>query len=401
MADAQDSGERTEQPTAKRLRDARRRGEVDRGREIAPTTVLLVMTALVGLFAGDAGARFAGLMQLVFDSIGRPFEQAAADVAWAAATTLVGITLSVAVPVALVAVLAEFLNVGPVFSARPMTPDLTRLDPVAGLKRMVGADHWIELVRSIVKTVLLVAIAVLVSRALLPRLGSLHRGSPEAFGEALRSGLLQLLGWTVAVFAVVAIADLLYQRYAFRRKMRMSLRDIRREVREDSGDPMFKQHRRQQQRDWAQRSEVAAAREAHLLVVNPTHVAIALDWHPEHVPVPVLTGKGEDRVALRMRAVAEEAAVPVLRDVPLARALLEHGAVGEAVPEELFDAVAQAIVWAQRIREQGEPQDGGQGPANAAHAPATPPAASQTSGMAGRESLPRPRRPRVPPPAGH
>lgn len=417
MADEQDAGDRTHEATPRRLNEARRRGEVSHSRDVAPTAALLVTTALVALYAGDAGGHFAALLQLSIDSIGLPFREAASAMGRAALWTLVSVTLTVAVPVALVALLAEFLHVGPVMSSHPMTPDLSRLDPVAGMKRMVTADSWIELGKSIAKTLLLLVIAVLVSAELMPRVGSLHRGTPSAFGEALRVGTLQLMAWTLAVFVVVAILDALYQRHAFLKRMRMTRHEVERETREDMGDPMVRQQRRALQREWSQRSEVAAARDAHMLVVNPTHVAIALDWHPEHVPVPVVAGKGEDRLARRMREAAEDAGVPVLRDVPLARALLERATPGEVVPEDLFDAVAQAIVWAQSMRHRDEADDSGEGQQSrpdtprsgeraAAAASARPaptaardePAAAERSDSATGTPVPpaRPRRPRRP-----
>lgn len=417
MAGNSDSGERTLDPTPRRLNDARKRGEVSHSRDVAPTAALLVTTALIALYAGDAASSLGALLQMSIDAIGRPFDEALPALGRAAAWTLVSITLTVAVPVTLVAILAEFLDVGPVFSSHPMSPDLSRLDPVAGMKRMLGADSWIELLKSLAKSALLLLIAAIVSAELMPRLTSLYRGTPSAFGEALRVGTLQLFGWTLATFVVVAVLDTLYQRHAYRKRMRMTRREVEREAREDSGDPLLKQHRMGLQREWAQTSEVAAARSAHMLVVNPTHVAIALDWHPEHVPVPLIAAKGEDRIALRMRTAAAEADVPVLRDVTLARALLDRGELGEAVPEDLFDAVAQAIVWAQSMRartaageatpDTDEAMDGTDTPPDAADRGRAPKQASRASVQAAdaprtRAPADRPRTPRRPaePPRG-
>jgi type III secretion protein U len=353
MSDQQESsGERTQEPSEKKLRDARRRGEVDRGREIAPTAALLVATGLVALYAGEAAGRLAGLLDSALGSMGRPFVQAAPRLGWMAARALLEISLTVAVPIAIVALIAEFLNVGPVFSTKPWIPDPNRLNVISGLKRMLKSDNWIELAKSVAKTLMLLTIAAMVAKAMLPRLGSLYRGSPQAFGEAVRVGVVELLGWSVVVFCVVAVIDRLYQRHAFRKRMRMSIRDVRQENREESGDPMIKKQRMQLMREWAQRSDVAAAKAAHLLVVNPTHVAIALDWHPQTVPVPIVAGKGEGDLARMMRRAARKAMVPMLRDVTLARALLDRVDIGETVPEDLYEAVAQAIVWAQSMREQ-------------------------------------------------
>ena len=215
---------------------------------------------------------------------------------------------------------------------------------------MFGLDNLVELVKSVLKTLVLLAIAALVARGLLPEVATLPLGAPGAFGEALRSSWVRLAAWTVAVFAVIAVADALYQRYAYLKRLRMSIREIRRERKEDEGDPLLKQQRRQQHEELNSGTAVQLARAAHMLVVNPTHVAIALHYDPQHCPVPTVAAKGEDALAMTMREAAREAGVPMLRDVPLARALLERAPVGEIVPDDLFEAVAHAVVWARQAR---------------------------------------------------
>ncbi|MCX7272484.1 MAG: EscU/YscU/HrcU family type III secretion system export apparatus switch protein [Burkholderiales bacterium] len=350
MADDQDSGERTEQPTARRLRDARKRGDVHKSREIATTAGLLAMLVVGSLMIGFAGSRLAALLELAIASIGKPFGAASQELGWAAALALVTLVLAFALPIAMVALLSDFLQVGPVFSFEKIRPKLDRLDPVAGLKRMFSTDNAVELFKSLAKTVLLATIAWLVLRQMLGKATPLIHGSAQALGEAIRVSLMQLVGWTVAIFAVIAVADALYQRRSFLNKMRMSLSEIKRENKEDSGDPYLKQRRRELHQEWAQRNAMAATEQAHLLVVNPTHVAIALAYDPDKTPVPMVSAKGEDALALEMRERARDAGVPILRDIGLARSLLARAREGDVVPDDLFDAVAQAIVWARGVR---------------------------------------------------
>ncbi len=398
MAEEQDAGDRTEQPTPKKLRDARERGDVSRSREIGSTVGLLVFALVAALLATFAGSRLAALFDQAVGAIGRPFEVASAEMISAASWTVLALVLAVAVPVALLGVIAEFLQVGPVFTGKKLEPKLERLDPVQGLKRMFGLDNLVELVKSVLKTLVLLAIAVLVARGLLPEVATLPLGTPGAFGEALRSSWVRLAAWTVAVFAVIAVADALYQRYAYLKRLRMSIREIRRERKEDEGDPLLRQHRRQQHEELSSGSSVQLARAAHMLVVNPTHVAIALDYDPQRCPVPTVSAKGEDALAMTMREAAREAGVPMLRDVPLARALLERAPVGEIVPDDLFEAVAHAVVWARQARARSA--------ADAARkAGARPPAgnpASRTDGAGSVGAPPQPdrpaRRPPQPPP---
>ena len=392
MADEQDSGERTEQPTARRLRDARKRGDVHKSREIATTAGLLAMLVVSSLMVGFAGSRLAALFDLAIASIGKPFGAASQELGWAAAIALVTLVLAFAVPIAMVALLSDFLQVGPVFSFEKVRPRFDRLDPVAGLKRMFSTDNLVELFKSLAKTVLLAMIAWLVLRQMLGKATPLIHGGAQALGEAIRVSLVQLVAWTVAIFAVIAVADALYQRRSFLNKMRMSMSEIKRENKEDGGDPYLKQRRRELHQEWAQRNSMAATEQAHLLVVNPTHVAIALAYDPEKTPVPMVSAKGEDALALEMRERARDAGVPILRDIGLARSLLARARVGDVVPDDLFDAVAQAIVWARGVRARAATQSEQSAPE------AEVKALSANDPQHPQERAPDPPRPMAPPP---
>jgi flagellar biosynthetic protein FlhB/type III secretion protein U len=242
-----------------------------------------------------------------------------------------------------------------VLAFEKVTPKMEHLNPAEGVKRMFSLDNLIELLKSVGKTALLLAIGVLVARALLPQLMGLARSEQvpaQLFGVLVWEATVKTVAWTVAVFAGVAALDAVWQRHSFTRKLRMSLRDIRQEMKESEGDPYIKQHRRQAHAEWSQRNSAAAARGANALVVNPTHVAIAIDYDRERCPVPTVSAKGEDHVARAMREAAEEAGVPIVRNVPLARDMLARAEVGEVVPPDLFDVIAEVVLWAREVRAQ-------------------------------------------------
>jgi flagellar biosynthesis protein FlhB len=159
----------------------------------------------------------------------------------------------------------------------------------------------------------------------------------------------------VAVFAFVGMADWIYSKHKFIKKMKMSLRDIRQEMKDDEGDPHVKGRRREMHQEWANQNAVGAAGGASALLVNPTHIAIALDYDEQDCPVPVIAGRGQGALAAAMRAEAERNAVPIIRNVATARQLWARGEVGEIVPEEMFDAIAEIILWAKKAREGGAP----------------------------------------------
>jgi flagellar biosynthesis protein FlhB len=229
------------------------------------------------------------------------------------------------------------------------------MNPVEGVKRMFTMDNLIEVVKALAKTAVLFLLGWLVVKPALNQIVGLARSptlAPQAIGALVWDLTVKLLAWTLATFAMVSLLDAAYQRWSFTKKMRMSMRDIKQEMKESEGDPYIKQHRRQAAQEWQQRNAAQAARNANVLVVNPTHVAIAIDYDREHTPVPTIAAKGEDHVARAMREAAEEAGVPIVRNVPLARDLLARGEEGEIIPADLFDVIAEVILWAREVRDE-------------------------------------------------
>jgi type III secretion protein U len=246
-----------------------------------------------------------------------------------------------------------------VLTFEKLKPQLEHLNPVAGVKRMFSMDNLIEVVKALAKTALLFLVGWLVVKAALPQMVGLARSAEvpvRALGALLWDLTFKLAAWTVALFAFVALLDAAYQRWSFTKKMRMSLRDIKQETKESEGDPYIKQHRRQAHQEWSQRNAAQAAHNANVLVVNPTHVAIAIDYDEETIPVPTIAAKGEDYVARAMRAAAEEAGVPIVRNVSLARDLLVRAEVGEIIPADLFEIIAEVVLWAREVRAEVDAQ---------------------------------------------
>ena len=353
MAQNDDSGDKTEQPTPKKLQDARKKGQVAKSRDVTSTVTLFAALALALLAVGYAGSQFLALVELSVGVMHEPFANAAPRLARAALMTLLGLSAAVLVPMAVLGVLTEYLQAGPVFSLDRVSPNLEHMNPVEGVKRMFSMDTLVELAKAVVKAAALLFIGWLAVRAMLPELALLPLvRDAAALGDALAVGSRHVLVWTLVLFVLLALMDASYQRYSFLKKMRMSRRDIRQEMKDSEGDPHVKQQRRQVHQEWSQRHAAAAARDANVLVVNPTHVAVAIDYDRETCPVPTIAAVGQDEVARAMREAAEEAGVPVVRNVPLARDLLARGEVGELVPPDLFDVIADVVLWAREVRDE-------------------------------------------------
>ena len=370
MAGQDDSGDKTEKPTPKKLQDARKKGDVAKSKDVTSTVVLIAWIGLGALVIGYASTRFAALFESLFTTIGQGWMttgyagavRSFGSQAFELAVLLVAMLL---VPIAAVGVLTDFLQIGPILTFEKVKPKLENMNPVEGVKKMFTVDSLVELIKSIAKTALLFLVGWLVIRSALPDIVALSRSpqlGAQAIGALTWSLTVKLLAWTAALFALISALDAAYQRYSYIKKMRMSIRDIKQEMKESEGDPHVKAQRRQMAQEWAQRNQQQAARSANALIVNPTHVAIAIEYDRETCPVPMISAKGEDHVALAMREAAEEAGVPIVRNVPLARDLLARGEIGEIIPNDVFDAIAEVILWAREVRKEidadrrGEPE---------------------------------------------
>ncbi|NJR78484.1 type III secretion system export apparatus subunit SctU [Sphingomonas corticis] len=370
MAGKNDGGDKTEKPTPKRLADARKKGDVAKSKDVTATATLFVWLVIFIFGASYAGARIADLFQQSFLLVhsGQPFAVAAAGLGWSAIWAFLAICAVALIPAAVTGVLTEFLQSGGVFTTEKMKPSFEKLNPVEGLKRMFSMDNVIELLKTLAKASLVVFVIWLVLRGslgeIVERTGPLLQPAAETDGRAAAASVLgytgalmrQALLWTFAVFVIVAVLDLAWQKHSYLKKMRMSMRDIRQEHKENEGDPMLKGNRRQLHEEWASQNAVGAARGANVLVVNPTHIAIAIDYDSDSAPVPVVAAKGEGPLAQAMREAAEEAGVPIVRHVAVARKLYEDAAVEDIVPRDMFEAIAQIILWAKKVRAGEAPQ---------------------------------------------
>ena len=355
MANDQNSGEKTEPATPKQLRDARKRGDIPKSKDLTGTLGLAFSMVLI-IFA--IGQSIEQLADLTIDALSvqqLPFEVLSQQLSQSAISTFLTVSALILLPIALFGLLVEFLQTGPILALEKVKPKLENLNPVAGIKKMFSMDNLVELIKSLVRTAILAVIAWFVIAGALGELMNLPVSEPGYVVAAIQSMLIRLFGWTLAVFLFIVAIDLAYQHHAYAKKMRMSIKDIKKEHKDNEGDPMLKGQRRQLQQEWSQESATNASRAASVLVVNPTHIAIAIRYDKEDTPIPTVTAKGQDENARAMRDAANDAHVPVIRNQQLARQLLADVEEGDPVPRELFDMVAEIILWAAQTREKLNP----------------------------------------------
>jgi type III secretion protein U len=346
----QKSADQTEKPTPKRLKDARKDGEVAKSKELTATAGVLCWLILSWLALASVRRQLTGLFEKLFQAVSQVGHGPLPPMWVEAARTLMLVCLPLLLAGAASGVLVEFLQVGGIFAPKRVTPNASRLNFTEGLQRMFSQDNLVEVLKSVVKTAALAVIFVLVLLRLLPEILRLPLGRPEDIGTAHWHALLWMGVWTLGVFFMLAVMDSAYQRYSFTRKLQMSRRDIRQEFRDTEGDPHIKARRRQLHQDWAQQNMLEAVRKSSAVVVNPEHIAVAILYEPGTTALPIVSAKGEDYEAQLMREAAEQAGVPIMRNVELARGLHESVNVDEYVSAEFFQAIAELLRWAESVR---------------------------------------------------
>lgn len=348
----EDSGNRTEKPTPQRLKKARKEGDISKSRELTSTVLVLSWLVLIWLLMPMSEQRLGALVDASIGAMNQPFDIAVSALGRQAIDVLTWLCLPLLLGAVFIGLLVEFLQAGPVLAFKKAKPDLKHINPTAGIKRIFSKDNLIEVIKAIVKSGALIGIFVLVLLQLLPQLTAQPYAEPAAMGALTWSGVTRMGVWVIFVFFFISVLDAFYQRYSFTKKMRMSIRDIRQETKENEGDPYIKSRRRQLHQEWAQQNMLASVRRSSVVVTNPTHVSVALYYEPGKTELPIVTAKGEDYEAKLIRETAEEAGVPIMRNIELARGLYERAERDDYLPSEFFEAVAELLRWAESVRER-------------------------------------------------
>lgn len=348
----EDGQEKTEQPTEKKLRQAREQGQVARSRELA-TAAVFGMATLVLIGSGGWMARAAHDWMRHALSIPPGFAETGRGLAPRFGELLLGMLGAVS-PLIGVCLLAGFI--APVamggirFSAKSITPDLKKLDPLKGLKRIYGRDGLVELGKSILRVLLISGLAAAVIVAIAPRfIGLVHRPMGPAAAEGFWLVLMVMLAMGGGLLLLAAI-DVPYQRWSHRRKLMMTRQELRDELKETEGRPEVKARIRRIQQELSQHRMMQAVPTADVILVNPTHYAVALKYEAGKMRAPRVVAKGVDEIARLIRESAERHAVPIVSAPPLARALYRQVRLGQEIPVTLYAAVAQILGYVYQLR---------------------------------------------------
>jgi len=351
-------GEKTEPATQKKLEDARKEGQVAKSKEISSGLELLSLFLILKLWVGHMGIQLMETFHGIYDRIpavatywnGMMPER---DVALAYHQLIFDV-LAVIAPILLVGVLVAFVcNIAQVKwkpTTKPLKPKFSKLNPVKGFKKFLSPQSLVELLKSIVKILLIVYICYSYLNDKWPILFSLY---DVTLMQALQTvaQVVTDLGIRVSLFyMLIAFADYAYQKFKFKNDMKMTKQEVKEEFKQQEGDPAVKNKIRQKMMEVSRRRMMQALPQADVVITNPTHYAVAVKYDPEVADAPLVIAKGEDYLAVRIKEVARENKIEIVENKPLARMLYANVEVGEMVPPELYQAVAEVLAFVYHLQ---------------------------------------------------
>lgn len=344
-------GEKTEDATPKKLSDARKDGQVAKSKELGSAVGLLALFLTLKLFIGSLGTQFLETFYYVYSRIPELITMVNGGISiqsFAALTTeIMKKILVMLLPVFLVAVisavLVDIVQVKWQPTTKPLQPKFNKLNPVSGLKRLFSKDKLMELLKSVIKIVMIAYLAYSTIEEQFNILFLLYDMTLLSGIQAIGDIVINL-GIKISVFyLVLGLADFIYQKFKFKEDMKMTKQEVKDEMKNSEGDPQIKGKQRSRMREASRRRMMSALPQADVVITNPTHFAVALKYDTEVCPAPYVIAKGEDYLALKIKETAKEHGIPIEENKPLARMLYHNVEIGTAIPPELYQVVAEIL----------------------------------------------------------
>jgi flagellar biosynthetic protein FlhB len=350
---AENDQEKTEDPTPQRREDFRRRGQIAQSKEIS--AVLILLASLIAVWAFS---RFF-LLQM-YEVFTRSFTDfilmSARQEDWFAALQFAGtkallIILPIGAVLWLIGVASSVVQVGFVSSEEALKFDLKRLNPVQGFQKIVSLRSLVEGLKSVLKVCIITGIVYLILKAEIYQLPNLMHFSVEQLMSYTGVISLKLFGGVVAFMGILAAADYFFQWWELEKKMRMTKQEVKEEVKSHEGDPLIKARIRRIQREMSQRRMMDDVKEADVIITNPTHIAVAIRYSA-NMAAPMIVAKGAGDIAEKIKEVAREHKIPIMENKPLARTIYKTIKIGQAIPRELYTAVAEVLSYIYRLKKK-------------------------------------------------
>ncbi len=350
--DQTDDSQKTEDPTPKKLEEARKRGQVALSREVNNWVMLAAATVLIVALAGTMMHDLMMLMRVYIEQA-HALPGTPGGLGIVLGEGLIAVLKIMFLPLLLLfmaAFFAPFLQIGPLFAPGVIKPDLSKISIIKGFGRLFSMRSVVEFLKGIFKIGIIGFVAMVIIYPYFDKMEHMIDMPVMSMMIEMKAIVVKMMLGVLMVLSIIAGADLVYQRYEYNKKMRMSRQEIKDEYKQSEGDPQVKGRLRQLRAEKARQRMMQSVPDADVIITNPTHYSIALKYNPDEMPAPIVVAKGIDEIAMRIREVAKENDITLYENKPLARALYDVAEIDEMIPTEHFQAVAEIISYVFKLK---------------------------------------------------
>ena len=357
MSGDEDGDDKQFEATAHKLREARKKGQVFKSKDLTQLAVQITGFVILFAFGTNVYRALTELCKMMWGNIPKFAELSGKYIFFHAWMTIIQIIVPTMVFLATIAVIIELIQLGgPLFTTEPMKFKLDKLDPMKGLKNMFNVKSLFELGKGLLKVIAVAIIAFMVIQSHLPKiLGNIDASNKLAGFVAIAGVLWEFFWKSTLLLLAISIMDFLFQRWKFMKDQRMSFKEMKDEYKSTEGDPLIKSKRRQRQREISQGgggNGLSQVPEADFVVKNPDHVALAVKYDDTFDEAPKILAKGADIIAQQIIEIAEAYNVPIITNIPLSRALFRLVRLNQQVPPELYKAVAEILLFVYKVKKK-------------------------------------------------
>ncbi|MDP4087918.1 MAG: fused FliR family export protein/FlhB family type III secretion system protein [Bacillota bacterium] len=347
------SEEKTEDATPRKKRDAKQKGQVAKSKEVPLALTLLVITLVLAVLGSYVGSSLKNtIIYFLSNNFSELTYESVQGVAVSTLLRIAAVFLPVVVPIMVFGVLGNYIQTGFIFSSEPLKPKLSKLNPLSGFKRIFSVRSVVELIKqlALVSIVGYVGYSFVKSNYLdMLNMSNLSINEiPGAFGSLVVSIFTKI----TLILMAIALIDYIYQRYMYNKDLRMTKQEIKEEFKQDEGDPQIKSKIKQKQRESASRRMMASVPDATVVITNPTHIAVALQYEGENMGAPKVVAKGTDYIALKIKEIARDSSVPIIENKPLARLIYSEIELDQEIPVDMYQAVAEILAVVFKMKKK-------------------------------------------------
>ena len=353
-------GEKTEEPTAKKLSDARKEGQVAKSKDLSGSVMLFVMLMVLRFSIGSMGEGFVSCFNEFYTRIGDLFDSTLGEyniqftvaLLRAAALDMLLLLIPFLAVGIIVGIVVNIVQVGWKPTTKPMQPKLSKFNPINGVKKIFSIKTLVEFIKQIA---ILAIIAIVIYNKIKDRAGDIYKlyDIPLSSAILLLGDIIFDIATIISVlYIIIGIADFVFEKRKFRKDMMMTKQEVKEEWKNTEGNPQVKQKQRQKMAEVSRRRMMQAVPEADVVITNPTHFAVALKYEQNKGRAPVVVAKGEDYLAARIKETAKENNVEIVENKPLARMLYYNVELGEEIPPELYQAVAEVLAFVYNLKNK-------------------------------------------------